>query len=151
MKTKVNFLGHPIHPMLVDFPIVFYTTALVCYIVYHFNPDVFWFKVAVISNIAGVVMAAAAALPGFIDWAFIPAGTGAKKTGVQHMICNVISLILFAIAALIEYGKWHETNPSVRNAVILTAIGYVFTAVAGYLGFNLIQEHHVGIDHNVKS
>ena len=67
MHSKVKLAGHPIHPMLVAYPIVLYTATLVCYIVYSSNHDVFWFKVAYVANISGVIMAVVAALPGFID------------------------------------------------------------------------------------
>jgi uncharacterized membrane protein len=146
MESKVKILGHPIHPMLVAYPIAFYTAALVCYIVYNAKADVFWFKVAVVANIAGVVMAVVAALPGFIDWLFLPKGSGAKKTGFLHMSCNILALICFATLAFLECKKWNDTNPSVGTAIILAGLGLLFTFIAGYLGFNMIQKHHVGVD-----
>lgn len=82
MYSKIKFAGHPIHPMLVAYPVAFYTATLVCYIVYSSNQNLFWFKVAVVANIAGAV----AAIPGFIDWLFIPSDSRAKKTGLFHMI-----------------------------------------------------------------
>ena len=72
MYSKVKIAGHPIHPMIIAYPVAFYTATLVCFIVYHSNLNVFWFKVAVVANAAGVVMAVVAALPGFIDWLGIP-------------------------------------------------------------------------------
>lgn len=79
MYSKIKIFGHPIHPMLVAYPIAFYTATLVCYIVYNSNQNVFWFKVAYAANLAGIIMAVVAALPGFIDWLYIPSNTAAKK------------------------------------------------------------------------
>jgi uncharacterized membrane protein len=151
MKSKVKILGHPIHPMVVAYPIAFYTSAFVCYIVYNSNGDSFWFKVAVVANIAGVVMAVIAALPGFIDWLFLPGGSGAKRTGLLHMLCNVVALVCFAIPAFTELPKWNDNNPAVGSAIALTGLGLVLTLIAGFLGFNLILKHHVGVDEQILS
>src|SRR4051812_20172996 len=114
MYSKVKLFGHPIHPMMVAYPIAFYTAALVCYVVYKYNQEAFWFKVAYVANLAGIIMAAVAALPGFIDWLFIPSNTGAKKTGVFHLICNVIALLLFAGAFFTVKGQWNDRNTSIN-------------------------------------
>ena len=63
MYSKVKIAGHPVHPMLVAYPVAFYTATLVCYIAYNSNQNPFWFKVAVVANVAGAVMAAVAAIP----------------------------------------------------------------------------------------
>jgi uncharacterized membrane protein len=146
MYSKVKIFGHPIHPMLVAFPVAFYTATLVCYIVYNSNHNPFWFKVAVVANIAGAGMAVLAAIPGFIDWLFIPGDSRAKKTGLFHMICNVLALVCFAATAWIECPKRNDISPTLGPAIPLTAIGFILTLVAGFLGWALVQKHHVGVD-----
>jgi len=54
--------------MLVAYPIAFNTATLVGFIVYGVNPDLFWLKLTIAVNVAAVVMAIVAAVPGFIDW-----------------------------------------------------------------------------------
>jgi uncharacterized membrane protein len=146
MYSKVKIAGHPVHPMLVAFPVAFYTATLVCYIVHSSNNNPFWFKVAVVANIAGVVMAALAAIPGFIDWLNIPADSRAKKTGLFHLLSNVLALVCFGITALTEYKKWNDINPTQGLAIPITALGLVLTLAAGFLGWTLVQKHHVGVD-----
>ena len=146
MYSKVKIAGHPIHPMLIAYPVAFYTATLVCYIVYSSNQNPFWFKVAVVDNIAVAAMAAVAALPGFIDWLFIPKDSRAKKTGLFHMVCNVLALVCFAIVAFTECKKWDEANPTLGLAIPLTALGFGLTLAAGFLGWTLVQKHHVGVD-----
>lgn len=150
MYSKVKIAGHPVHPMLIAYPVAFYTAALVCYIVYNSNDNPFWFKVAVVANIAGAVMAALAAIPGFIDWLFIPADSRAKKTGLLHMFSNVIALVLYGIAAWIGCAKWDDPAPELGLAIPLTAVGFLLTLIAGFLGWTLVQKHHVGVDINEK-
>lgn len=146
MYSKAKIFGHPIHPMLVAYPVAFYTATLVCYIVYNGNANPFWFKVAVVANIAGAAMAAVAAIPGFIDWLSIPSDARAKKTGLFHMVCNVLALVCFAVAALTEYKKWDDAAPALGLAIPLTALGFLLTLAAGFLGWTLVQKHHVGVD-----
>lgn len=148
MYSKVKIAGHPVHPMLVGYPVAFYTAALVCYIVYSSGGDPFWFKVAVTANIAGVVMALLAAVVGFIDWLNIPAGSKPKKVGRSHMICNVLALVCFAVNAWLQCPKWDDAAPELGPAIILSAVGFAFTLIAGFLGWALVQKHHVGVDEN---
>lgn len=145
MYSRVKIFGHPIHPMLVAFPVAFYTAAMVCYLVYNGNGNPFWFKVALAANIAGVVMAVLAALPGFIDWLNIPQQTKAKSTGATHMVFNVVALLLFALNAYMLYGEWNNVQPVLRSALPLTIAGFVCTLVAGFLGWTLVQTYHVGV------
>ena len=151
MYSKVKLMGHPIHPMLVAYPVAFYTATLVCYLVYNSNQNSFWFKVAVLANIAGAVMAAVAAIPGFIDWLFIPSDARAKKTGLFHMVCNVLALVCYGIVAFMECKKWDDSNPSLGLAIPLTAIGFLLTLIAGFLGWTLVQKHHVGVDNIARN
>jgi uncharacterized membrane protein len=146
MYSKVKIGGHPVHPMLVAYPVAFYTATLACYIVYSLNQNPFWFKVAVVATIAGAVTAAVAAIPGFIDWLFIPSDSRAKKTGLFHMLCNVLALACFTVTAFLECPKWNDSNPALGIAIPLTAIGFALTLAAGFLGWTLVQKHHVGVD-----
>jgi uncharacterized membrane protein len=150
MYSKVKIGGHPIHPMLIAFPVAFYTSALICYIVYGSNQNVFWFKVAVAANIAGVVMALIAAIPGFIDWLFIDKTSKAKQTGLSHMIFNVTALLCFAVTAWLESPQWNDATPELGMAIPLAAIGFALTLIAGFLGWTLVQTHHVGVDEDVE-
>lgn len=146
MYSKVKIAGHPVHPMLIAFPVAFYTAALVCYIVYASNANVFWYQVGYVANVAGAVMALVAAIPGFIDWLSIPTGTKPKQTGVLHMACNVVALLLYATNAWLQCNQWYEANPDLGLSIPLTGVGFVLTLIAGFLGWTLVQKHHVGVD-----
>jgi len=146
MYSKIKLFGHPIHPMLVAFPVAFYTGTVAAFIAYNSNNDPFWFKVGYVANAAGVIMAVVAALPGFIDYLFIPSDSKAKKTGAFHMVANVLALLCFAINIWMIKEKWNEPNPTLGSAILLTGAGFVLTLVAGFLGWALVQKHHVGVD-----
>ncbi len=146
MYSKIKIMGHPVHPMLVSFPIAFYVATLFCFIVYALGGSPFWFRAGFVSNIAGVVMAIAAAIPGFLDWSLgIPGGSHAKKDGRTHMILNVTTLIIFAINLWLNSGQWNAVRPVGRLSILLPLVGVILTGFAGSLGWKMVQTHHVGV------
>ena len=146
MFSKIKISGHPIHPMLIPFPIAFYTATLIGFIIFSSNGDTFWYRAAVTTNIAGVAMAVLAAVPGMLDFINIPKGQ-IKNTGWKHMLCNVAALFIFSVNAIIYGMKWgsgQETH--IAGPIILSSFGMLFTILAGFFGWEMVQKHHVGID-----
>jgi uncharacterized membrane protein len=147
MYSKVKLFGHPIHPMLVAYPIALYTATLVAFIIAAARGDTFWFRVAVVANIGGVIMAVVTALPGFIDWALgIPTDSPAKNHGVRHMLLNVIALVLFIINAVVHASQWYTVHPDQAWGLVLSVVGVLCTVAAGFFGWTMIQTDHVGIE-----
>lgn len=145
MYSKIKIAGHPLHVMLVGFPVTFYTATFICFIIHYANADPFWFKVAVIANCAGVVTALLAAIPGFIDWLNIPKIKKAKRTGILHMLLNVSTLTVLSINLYLQYPKWNDAAPDAAPALLLTGLGFILTIMAGFLGWSLVQKHHIGV------
>jgi Predicted membrane protein (DUF2231) len=84
MQSRVRALGHPVHPMLIVFPLGLFATAVVFDVV-HLLTDNETFGQAGYRNIAaGMIGAVVAALTGLLDWTAIPAGTRAKRIGLLH-------------------------------------------------------------------
>jgi uncharacterized membrane protein len=146
MDAKIKIAGHPVHPMLVAFPIAFYCSTLAGFIVYDATKNLFWFQVAISANITGVGTAVLAAIPGLIDWLYLPANSEAKTTGSIHMFLNVTTLLLFATNAFLVFPYWNDSAPKTILPIILSASGVVITMAAGFQGWKLVQTHHVGID-----
>lgn len=147
MYSKVKLLGHPVHPMLVAYPIAFYTATFVAYLIYAVGGDPFWFKVAVVANIAGVIMAAIAAIPGFLDGALgVPASSPAKRHGLMHLTLNVGALLLFLISAIVNTGQFNAVAPPAGWGLALSLLGVLCTIGAGYFGWTMIQTDHVGVE-----
>jgi uncharacterized membrane protein len=147
--TKVKILGHPVHPMVVAYPIAFYTLTLAAYVVYATLSagDYFWMKLAIVANIAGVIMAVIAALPGLVDWATgIPEGTAAKRHGAIHMALNVTALVLMAMNAAVHLDRWSPTiHPHSLIGFILSLLAVGCTVVAGHFGWTMVQNDRVGV------
>lgn len=146
MYSKIKLAGHPVHPMLVAFPIASYTGTLVGYAVYAANGHQFWLNLAIALNLIGVCSAAAAALPGLADWAFgIPSRSAAKRVGMIHAGLNVTALGLFLAAVVWYAANWNGPATSATLGVVLSAIGVALTLMAGFFGWMLVQDYHVGV------
>lgn len=160
MDSKVKIAGHPLHPMLVAFPVALYTAALAAFVVHAVGGSQFWWRVGLWSNLVGVGMALLAALPGLVDLlAAIPRGHPAKKVGLAHMSLAVTALALFATNLVVQRGAWvnmpadlratlgvpHFVSPDVTASLLLSGAGFAVTLCAGFLGWTLVQKHHVGI------
>jgi uncharacterized membrane protein len=146
MYSKAKIAGHPIHPMLVAYPIAGNTGTLVGFILYAVKGDQFWLDFAIAMNYVAVFGAVLAALPGFVDWAVgIPRDSSAKKVGLGHMGLNVASLVLFAVNLGVYGSHWDGPPRSATLGVTLSAIGVGCTVLAGFLGWTLVQNFHVGV------
>ena len=99
--SKASIGGHPIHPMLVGFPIAFYTAGVAGLLVYAKTHDLFWYRGSMIAMFVGVAMALLAAVFGFVDLFFgVPRDTAARRTGVKHFIINVVTSWIRSAGAL---------------------------------------------------
>jgi len=145
--SKVRILGHPVHPMLIGFPVAFYTATLVGFIIYAATQNIFWYTFAAVCNWVGVATALLAAVPGLIDWTLgVPRNTAAKSHGLKHMLLNVGALLVFAASGALAIARWGTIEPGAAWHIILSAVGMGLTLPAGFLGWSLVQKHHVGVD-----
>lgn len=146
MYTKASVGGHPVHPMLVAFPVAFYTGALAAFAVYAGMGHQFWLNAAIALSIVGAGGAALAALPGAVDLLFgVPRSSQARLVGLAHGGLNVAALGLFIAAAVTYAGNWNGPAASATLGLALSAAGVALTVSAGALGWVLVQTYHVGI------
>ncbi|HEY3497538.1 MAG TPA: DUF2231 domain-containing protein, partial [Polyangiaceae bacterium] len=146
LYSKVKLLDHPVHPMLAAFPIALFTATLFGFVAYLIDGDRDWFRLGYAANLAGVVTALAAAVPGFLDWIGIPDHVRAKRVGLVHMVLNLIVVTTFAINLGAQGAQLDEARPEGVVAVVLSTLGVVLLLASGYFGWSLVQTHHVGVD-----
>ncbi len=139
--------------MLIAFPVALYVATVVTLIAHAVTGDIFWYRVAMWANLSGVVMAAVAAVPGLIDLLGLPRGSRARATGFRHAAFNVLALTLFAISAVLLFRNAGGTQNlatgryelDVAAPLALSILGALSTVAAGWLGWTLVQTHHVGV------
>ncbi len=144
MKTPASIGGHPIHPMLVNFPIGLWVFSLACDLVGLFvaAPGV-WFTVALYTMVGGLIGALAAAVPGFIDLLYYKGGAPpVKKIALTHMTINLSVVVLYAV----NIGLRIDAPTSRIVPVILSAIGVCVICVSGWLGGQMVHVYGVGVE-----
>lgn len=140
MSTRASIHHHPIHPMLIVFPIGLWIFAFVCYVVYMANAGVSWRAASLYAMAGGIIGAVLAAVPGLIDLLTLRRSR-VWTIGVTHMISNVSALILFLIAFAIGINR---DGPSTAT-LVLSIFGLIAIGIGGWLGGALVYEHGVGV------
>src|SRR5205814_8787467 len=143
MESKVKAFGHPIHPMLIVFPLGLLATSLIFDIIHWITGNGFFSVVAFWMITAGVIGALLAAIFGLIDWITIPSDTRAKRIGLWHGLGNVVIVLLFIVSWLIRLNA--QSNPNVF-AYILSIVGVVLALFTRWLGRELVDRLGVGVD-----
>jgi uncharacterized membrane protein len=144
MESKVKALGHPVHPMLIVFPLGLLATAVMFDILELITGNGDFSIAAAYAIAAGVIGGLVAAVFGLLDWLAIPNGTRARRLGLWHGGGNVVVVLLFAISWLIRAGA-DAWDPSVA-ALVLSFAGVAVAGVTGWLGGELVNRLGVGVD-----
>ena len=122
MESKAKLLGHPVHPMLIVFPLGLLATAVIFDVIALTTGNGAWLGMAFYLIAAGVIGGLAAAVFGLIDWLAIPPGTRAKAIGLWHGVGNVVVVALFAVSWFLRRGS---PNSPATLALILSFVGVV--------------------------
>jgi uncharacterized membrane protein len=143
MESKVKFAGHPVHPMLIVFPLGLLSTAVIFDIIYLVSDNPQWTVVAYYMIGAGIIGGLAAAVFGWLDWVAIPGGTRARRIGLWHGVGNVIVLALFILSWVLRRDT-AEVPPT--GAIVAALSGVVIALITSWLGGELVDRLGVGVD-----
>ncbi len=146
MASRASIGGHPIHPMLIPFPIGLLVFSLIADLIYLWRGNPVWKDyVAFYTLLGGIIGAAAAAIPGLIDWATLT-DRAAVKVANWHARVNITGLVIFIASFYLRTtsgSKWITSLPSLP--IILSIVGVIGLAIAGYLGGELVFRHGVAV------
>lgn len=143
MESRAKVFGHPVHPILVAFPIGLLATAVVFDVIYLFSGNPMVRDVAYWMIVSGIIGGLIAAPFGFIDWKAIPDNTRAKHIGLLHGAGNAVVLLLFIGSWLLR--RQVPENPGAW-AHLLSFLGVSLVLVTGWLGGELVDRLGVGVD-----
>ena len=143
MKSKANFKGHPLHPILVSFPIAFFIGALVFDVLGLVFSRNDFHSTAMYLEIAGIGFALLAAIPGIVDYIFIvPPKSSAKRRTVKHGLTNIIVVIIFVVALVFR----QKQDIPFLFIICLEMVGIILLSIAGWLGGTLVYRNQIGVD-----
>ena len=142
MESRAKLLGHPVHQMLIVFPLGLLATAVIIDIVYFIAGALIFAELSYYLIIAGLIGGAVAAPFGLIDWLAIPANTRAKRIGALHGGGNVIVMLLFVASALLRADL--PSAPPVA-AYVCSFAGAALALVTAWLGGELVDRLGIGV------
>lgn len=144
MESRAKFLGHPVHPMLITFPVGLFITTVIFDIVYLITRNAIFPVVSFYTMSIGIIGALLAAIFGFIDYLSVPSGTRAKRIGTWHGAGNVTITTLFIISWFLR-----SVSPGFLPSTLafsLTLVGVLMVGVTAWMGGELVDRMGVGVD-----
>jgi uncharacterized membrane protein len=142
MDARAKLLGHPIHQMLIVFPLGLLATGVVFDLIFFGTDNPVFAEVAYWMLVAGVVGGLLAAPFGFIDWLAIPRDTRAKRIGAMHGGGNLVVTLLFVASVLLRNGRTAEPPDA---AYVCSFAGALLALVTAWLGGELVDRLGVGV------
>lgn len=142
ITSTVSVAGHPLHPVLIVFPIAFLVAAAGTDIGYWLTSDPFWARASVWLIGAGFAAGILAGITGFLDFAKIKRVRD-RSAGWLHMGGNVAALVLSLINLLLRQGNAAE--PIVFTGLGLSVVVATLLGVTGWFGGELSFRHKVGV------
>lgn len=143
MEARVKVAGHPVHQMLIVFPLGLLSAALIFDVIHLITGNATASIVSYWVIAAGVIGGLCAAVFGLADWLGIPSGTRAHRLGVLHGVGNVCVVVLYAASWFLR--RPDPGHPSII-ALLLMLIGAGLVLVTGWLGGELVDRLGVGVD-----
>lgn len=142
-KSTARLGTHPLHPMLIPFPVAFLVGAFVTDLAFLGTGDGFWARASIWLIGAGIVMALVAALAGFTDFLNEPR-IRALTDVWYHMIGNLTAVVIAIINFLLRYGQGAEAAIKPWG-VILSIVVVGILLFTGWKGWEMVYKHHVAV------
>lgn len=133
--------GHPVHPMLVPFPIAFLTGAAASDMAALATGDAFWARTARVCLWAGLAAGLAAATAGATDFATI-ARARRLKEGRLHAAGNAAALGLTIWNVLSRHGGESRVP---RGKAMLSVGVAALLGLTGWYGAEMSYRHRIGM------
>ncbi|HEY9698946.1 MAG TPA: DUF2231 domain-containing protein [Trichocoleus sp.] len=143
ITSTVAIAGHPLHPLLITFPIGLLVPVFATDIGYLLTSDPFWARASLWLLGAGFASGIVAAVTGMMDFLRIDR-VRKRRAGWVHLIGNIAVLGLTLVNWLIRLGG-NTTDAIMPIGLILSTIVAGLLAVTGWYGAELIYRHKVAV------
>ena len=141
-RSTASIAGHPIHPMLIPFPIAFFVSTFACDVAFWITRSNGWFEPTLWLLGAGIIIALLAAVAGLTD----VLGDGrirALSTAWWHAGGNVLAVVIEIINWFLRYGQ--GTKSVLPTGIVLSLIVVLTLLFTGWKGWEMVYRGHVGV------
>jgi uncharacterized membrane protein len=141
-KSTAQIAGHPIHPMLIPFPIACFVLAFVSDLAFWKTANEFWSTASLWLLAVGLIMAALAAVVGLIDV------MGDER--VRNLTDAWLHAVGNVVAVLIELYNWYSryergSAAVVPTGLLLSILVVLILLFTGWKGWEMVYRHKVGV------
>ncbi|MEG4091747.1 DUF2231 domain-containing protein [Microcoleus sp. Pol12B4] len=142
ITSTLSVAGHPIHPIIVIFPVAFLVGAAGTDIGYWLTSDPFWARASVWLMSVGFAAGILAAITGFLDF-FKVKRVRERSAGWLHMGGNVAVMVLTLINLVLRQGN--PAEPIVYTGLAISIVVATLLGITGWFGGELSFRHKVGV------
>lgn len=142
LKSTASIAGHPIHPMLIPFPVAFLVATLVCDLLFWRTGNSAWSTASLYLLGAALVMAGLAAIAGLTDF-LGESRIRSLSAAWHHMIGNVIVVVLSLWNWFIRYT---DGGAAVLPTGLVISLAVVLLLLyTGWRGWEMVYRYRVAI------
>src|SRR5229473_8238512 len=139
--SAVALVGHPIHVMMVHFPIAFVIATLGVDVFYWWSGDAFWVRVGLWSAGIAFWTGVAASVVGIAELLLVR-GIRVLEASWSHAVA---AMTLVAIAGANWGLRLIDPGEVLTHGLALSGLASVITGFAGWHGGKLVFDHGVGV------
>ncbi len=140
--TRVAVAGHPVHAMLVTFPIALAACTLAADGLYWWTGDTFWARGALWACGTAFLVGVLAGLVGTAELLLVP-GIRRRSASWTHFVLAVMLLSLIGANWGLRLGGYEQAV--LPWGILLSALALVFTGFTGWHGGKLVFEYQIGV------
>ena len=144
MESRFKLLGHPVHPILVVFPVGLFSATVIFDLGYLITGNADLAIAAFWAAGLGILGGLGAALFGLYDWLGLPRGTRARRIGLWHGSLNVVVVLLFILSWLSRTGD--ATYQPNLLPFLFALVGVGIALLTAWLGGELVYRLRVAVD-----
>jgi uncharacterized membrane protein len=141
--SAVAIAGHPIHAMMISFPVAFVFGGLASDLAFWWTEDPFWARFSLWTIGAGFVMGTLAGLAGTLDFLIVHK-IRRHIASWSHFIAAIMLISLIA-------ANWWQRVDTPEAAILpwglfMSAVSAMSLSIVGWFGGKLVFHHSIGSD-----
>jgi uncharacterized membrane protein len=139
--SAVALVGHPIHVMMVHFPIAFVIATFGVDVFYWWSGDPFWARVGLWSSGFTFWTGVVASIVGTAELLLVP-GIRLREASWSHAVA---AMTLLAMAGANWGLRLHYPESILPHGLMLSALAAAMAGFAGWHGGKLVFDHGIGV------
>jgi uncharacterized membrane protein len=142
LRSTARIGEHPIHPILVPFPIACFVGTFLTDLAYWRTGEMMWSDFSAWLVTTGVILGYLAAIAGLTDF-LSNRLIRAQAPAWPHAIGNIVVLILATLNMLVHtHDAWTSVVPW---GLVLSTVIVLILLFTGWMGWSMVYRHGVGV------